>query len=161
MDWKFLFFSADGRISRQQFWIGALILIGAGVVLGWIPIIGWLISLVSLYAWVCLYSKRLHDFGKSGWLTAIPVGLTIVCAIAAIATMGGMAAMGAFNTDYMHPGAMMGMGLTAALMGLAMLVSLGFLLWVGLTPTQPGANKYGEPPSADPVPEAKAGAPQG
>lgn len=164
MDWKFLFLSSDGRISRQQFWIGALILIGAGVVAGWIPLINVIFFFVSLYAWVCLYSKRLHDFGKSGWLTAIPIGLTIASFVLAMMTMGGMAAMGAFegmDGHYGNPAAMMGAGITAMLLGLSGLVALGFLLWVGLTPTQPGDNRYGPPPSGDPVPEVKAGEPQG
>jgi hypothetical protein len=36
MDWKALFFSADGRIGRSAFWIGWLVLLGVNVVLGWI-----------------------------------------------------------------------------------------------------------------------------
>ena len=164
MDWKFLFLSSDGRISRQQFWIGALILIGAGVVAGWIPLINVIFFFVSLYAWVCLYSKRLHDFGKSGWLTAIPVSLFIAAFFLAMLTMGGMAAMGAFkgmHGDYANPAAMLGAGITAMLLGLAALVALGFLLWVGLTPGQPGDNRYGPPPSPEPVPELKRDAPPG
>lgn len=158
MDWKFLFLSSDGRLSRQQFWIGALILIGASVVAGWIPLVNIIFFFVSLYAWVCLYSKRLHDFGKSGWLTVIPIALFVVSFILAMATMGGLAAMGAFegmHGEAMHPGMMMGAGVTAMLFGLSGLVTLAFLVWVGLTPGDPGPNRYGEPPTTDPVPEVK------
>ncbi|HEX6861037.1 MAG TPA: DUF805 domain-containing protein [Caulobacteraceae bacterium] len=172
MDWKFLFFTSDGRISRQQFWIGALILIGAGVVAGWIPLINIIAWFVSLYAWVCLYSKRLHDMGRSGWLTALPVALFVAAGAFALLTMGGLAATGAFNTGYMHdgaymgggymhPGAMMGMGVSMALFSLVGLIALLFMLWVGLTPGQAGDNQYGAPPSPDPIPEPKSDAPQG
>ena len=156
MDWKFLFFSADGRISRQTFWIGALILLGIGVVLGWIPILGWLISLALIYCWVCLYSKRLHDFGKSGWLQLAPLAITIVLFGIGMAGMGGAAAMGAFSGhDETAQAAMMGgAGLAALCMGLAFLIGIGFLLWVGLTPGEAGANKYGEPPATTPLPAA-------
>jgi len=54
MDWKTLFFSPDGRIGRQSFWIGWLVLLGVNVVLGWIPLIGWALSLVTIYCNVCI-----------------------------------------------------------------------------------------------------------
>jgi len=161
MDWKFLFFTSDGRISRQQFWIGALILLGAGVVAGWIPLVNVVAFFVSLYVWACLYAKRLHDMGKSGWLTAIPVGLFILASMLAAGIVGGLAASGAFNTHNVTPAAVMGVGLTGVLFGLVMLIAIAFALWVGLTPGEPGANRYGAPPSPDPVPEIKAGEPQG
>jgi uncharacterized membrane protein YhaH (DUF805 family) len=47
MDWKSLFFSAEGRIGRQAFWIGWLMLLGAHVVAGWIPVIGHVIGLIG------------------------------------------------------------------------------------------------------------------
>ena len=155
MDWKFLFLSSDGRISRQQFWIGALILIGAGVIAGWIPLVNIAFFFVSLYAWVCLYSKRLHDFGKTGWLTAIPISLFLIAFVLVMMTMGGLAAMGAFegmHGEDPNPAALMGAGVSAMLLGLAALVSLAFLLWVGLTPGEPAANRYGEPPADTPLP---------
>ena len=166
MDWKFLFFSPDGRISRQQFWIGVLILLGASVVARWIPLINVIFFFVSLYVWVCLYSKRLHDFGRSGWLTAIPIGLFVLACVLGVAAMGGMAAMGAFTGMHgenaaMHTGAMMGMGFTALLFMLVGLVALGFLLWVGLTPGEAGPNKYGDPPAATPLPAPNAAEPPG
>ena len=34
MDWKTLFFSAEGRIGRSTFWVGWLVLLGVNVVLG-------------------------------------------------------------------------------------------------------------------------------
>lgn len=152
MDWKTLFLSADGRISRQSFWIGVLILIGVGVLLGWIPILGWLISLALIYCWVCLYSKRLHDFGKTGWLAAVPFALMFLFIIVGVMSMGSMAAMGAYSGNE-DAAAMGGLGVVALFGLLFGLGSLAFLLWVGLTPGEPGPNRYGEPPIESPLPQ--------
>ena len=156
MDWKTLFFKADGRISRQSFWIAVLILFGANVLLSWIPLIGIVVSIVGIYAGVCVYSKRLHDMGKSGWLQLAPMVATFVLMGVGIASMGGMAAMGAFSgNDGVAAGAAMGgAGIVMLCLGLAFLIGVGFLLWVGLTPGEPGSNKYGEPPLSTPLPAA-------
>lgn len=158
MDWKFLFFTADGRINRQNFWIGVLILFAVSIVLGWIPLIGWLISLATIYCSVCLYSKRLHDIGKSGWLQLIPFGVAAVLMIVGFA-VGGTAMMAGFamhpDGADMNPAAFAGMGMMAGFMGLAGLVGLIFLLWVGLTPGEAGENRYGAPQVATtPAPAA-------
>ena len=71
-DWKYLFTSFDGRINREPFWAGVLLLIGANIVLS---IIGGILgaifgplqylatigSLVLIYPAVALYAKRWHD----------------------------------------------------------------------------------------------------
>lgn len=156
MDWKTLFLSADGRIGRQSFWIAILILIGVNVVLGWIPLIGALVGLALIYPSVCVYSKRLHDMGKSGWLQVWPIAICVVLFIVAGVSVGGAAAMGAFSgSDDLAAGAAMGgMGMMAISVGLAFVIAIGFLLWLGLTPSEAGANKYGEPPIASPLPAA-------
>lgn len=154
MDWKTLFLSADGRIGRQSFWIAVLILIGANVVLSWIPLINIIAGLAVLYCSICVYSKRLHDMGKSGWLQVAPIIAVFVLMGVAVASAGSMAAMGAFSgNDGVATGAAVGgVGLVMGAGGLAMLIGLGFLLWVGLTPGEAGANKYGEPPVTEPAP---------
>lgn len=160
MDWGKLFFSADGRIGRQSFWIGFLILLGVGVVLGWIPILGAIVSLALIYPWVCLYSKRFHDMGKSGWLAVLPVivpGVLVVLAF--ISGLGGLFGGAAFSEASEGAGA----GVFFAGLGMAMLFGLaaffiwaGATLWAGLGESEPGANRYGEPPS---LPIAGVGAP--
>ena len=96
MDWKYLFTSFEGRISRQPFWLSVLALIVAqwvviivlGMILGtsmmgsmdpeaavsamnraMIPM--WIALLVFLYPALAIYAKRWHDRGKSGWWTLI------------------------------------------------------------------------------------------
>lgn len=146
MDWKFLFLDPKGRIGRKDFWIGFAILFVAGIVLGLIPVIGQIISLLMLYLWVCLGSKRLHDMGKSGWLMVIPFGLQIVAAVVAMMAMGGAMMAGAAGGDITGAAAAgaMGGGLVAMLCALA---SLAFLIWIGATPGQPESNQYGAPPA--------------
>lgn len=142
-DWKTLFLEPNGRIGQKDYWIGVGILFAAGLVLGWIPLIGTLISLASIYFGICVSSKRLHDMGKSGWLAAIPYGVTALAVVlSAMTFIGGMMSTG-YGNDY---GAVAGMGGAASVWGLAVLVNLGFLIWLGITAGQPGDNLYGPPP---------------
>lgn len=145
VDWKTLYLDPKGRIGQKDFWIGAAILFVAGIVLGLIPMIGWLISLALLYGWICLTSKRLHDFGKTGKLALIPVIAQLVVAV--VAAMGMMAAAGASygGGDAAGMAAMGALGFAGVLTMLAGLLTLAFLLWVGLTKGDAGANAYGEP----------------
>ena len=72
MDWGKLFLSAEGRIGRQDYWIGVLILFALWIVSHLAHVFAPFIWLLMLYPWVCVIAKRLHDFGKSGWLILIP-----------------------------------------------------------------------------------------
>ncbi|QPC86619.1 DUF805 domain-containing protein [Mesorhizobium sp. NBSH29] len=84
MDWKYLFTSFEGRISRQPFWIGVGVLIAISVVaqildgvLGThsagsgIGLVSGLAMLVCIYPAIALYAKRWHDRDKSGWWSLI------------------------------------------------------------------------------------------
>lgn len=148
MDWKTLFLTADGRIGKRDFWIGFAILFVAGLVLGMIPLLGQIVSIALIYPWVCVYSKRLHDMGKTGWLVLAPVGVMVVAFIIAF-MMGGAALMGAGmagSDAAAGTAAMAGMGGAALVILLACLANLAFLLWVGLSNGDPGENRFGPPP---------------
>jgi uncharacterized membrane protein YhaH (DUF805 family) len=77
MDWTYLFTSFEGRISRQPFWIGVLILwviqmVAAAVTFGLFGenlgnILFSVISLVMIYPSLAVGVKRWHDHDKSGW----------------------------------------------------------------------------------------------
>ena len=91
MDWKYLFTSFEGRIGRQQWWLGYLAAIAAlvivmlflrttyGDVLGYgapeddssVPVVAAIIMVVCYlaftYASLALSAKRWHDRGKSAW----------------------------------------------------------------------------------------------
>lgn len=83
MDWKYLFTSFEGRISRQPYWLAILTMVIVFVIiLGAIPVVlpflnVWgftvLLSVLSVYFGLALGIKRLHDRNKSGhwmWLFA-------------------------------------------------------------------------------------------
>jgi uncharacterized membrane protein YhaH (DUF805 family) len=100
MDWKYLFTSFEGRISRQPFWLSILVMfivqwvlmLILGVVLGTSMMSGMdpnmapeaaaamtttamipvlIVSLLFLYPTLAIYAKRWHDGSKSGWWTLI------------------------------------------------------------------------------------------
>jgi uncharacterized membrane protein YhaH (DUF805 family) len=149
MDIQRLFLSANGRIGRGEFWIGFLILFVLGIVVHFIPGLGQLLAILLIYPWVCLYSKRLHDMGKSGWLQLIPFAVWIVAVILAV-VMGGTAAIMAMAGSHAaaEAGALAGAGMAVLIMCAAALIHLVFTLWVGLSPGQAGDNAYGLPPTA-------------
>ncbi len=81
MDFNHLFFSARGRISRQPYWIGSIIL-GAIYLLvffaeGFFGASGLsIVTLVLIWPSTMVGIKRCHDRGRSGWfvlLGAIPL----------------------------------------------------------------------------------------
>ena len=146
MDWKTLMFSADGRIGRQAFWIAWLMLLGANVVAGWVPVIGNLVALASLYCFVCIYTKRLHDMGKSGWWQALPIVLGPVMLIGSALWLGFGAAAIALNGGDPELFALAGAGGVVMSLLLGFLVSLGFTLWVGATPGDASDNRWGDRP---------------
>ena len=162
MDWKTLFLTADGRIGRRDFWIGFAVIFAAGVVANMVPVLGQIVGLLLIWPQVCIHAKRLHDMGKTAWLMLIPFAVMAVAMSVAIATVGvslfSAAMLSHAGSDAAAAGtALAGLGAVWTACGLSMLVAVGFLLWVGLTPGQPGENRYGPapvpaiiPPSAPP-----------
>ena len=81
-DWQYLFTSFEGRINRQPFWAGVIVLIVVNVaiaivggILGaiWGPLayLSTIASLVMIYPALALYAKRWHDRSKSGWWSLV------------------------------------------------------------------------------------------
>jgi uncharacterized membrane protein YhaH (DUF805 family) len=163
MDWGRLFLSAEGRIRQQDYWIGVLILIGLWVVSHLAHIFAPLIWLILVYPWVCVITKRLHDFGRSGWLILVPVVVGFLCACAAV-VVGGVAVIGAFFAASTDSGADMGswagvlgaLGIALVFIAIAAVVKLIFLLWVGLHGGDAGPNRYGPPPGEAAAPSPPA-----
>jgi uncharacterized membrane protein YhaH (DUF805 family) len=148
-DWKTTLFAFEGRIRRQHFWIGWLILLGAGVVAGWIPLLGFVISLALIWPNLAIAVKRLHDIGQTGWLVAIPGVVTIVAVIVGFGTVGISAITNSAALEREDPAAIWALIAPAfGMVGLILLVNLGFLLWIGLTPGTNGENRYGSNPKA-------------
>ncbi len=146
MDWKSLFFSAEGRIGRQAFWIGWLMLLGAHMVAGWIPVLGQVIALAAIFAWVCLCAKRLHDMGRTAWWQLLPIALGPVLIIGSAIWIGMGAVLAELANADAGLAAIAGVGGLFVSLAIALVSTIGFTLWVGLTEGQPGENRYGEPP---------------
>jgi uncharacterized membrane protein YhaH (DUF805 family) len=71
IDMMYLFTSAEGRISRQQWWIGLGILVViwllSALLLGQDGLIPFIMGILIWLAGIMLHIKRCHDRGKSGW----------------------------------------------------------------------------------------------
>ncbi len=71
IDFTYLFTSADGRLNRQQWWIGVGILLAISLVstllFGSDGLVQFVIGILTLIAGIMLHIKRCHDRGKSGW----------------------------------------------------------------------------------------------
>lgn len=139
LDWQHLLLGFSGRTGKREFWVGFAALFGIGIVANLLPVIGTIASVALIYPWTALMAKRLHDFGKSGWLVlipAVPAAMSGVLALFAALAMGNAATMGAaFATA----------GFAVLVSTLAVLIGLGFLAWVGTREGDASANAYGAP----------------
>lgn len=140
-------FTFNGRLRRSHFWIGWLVLLGAGVVAKWVPLFGGLILLALIIPNTALAVKRLHDMGQSGWLAMIG-WLAGVGGVIGSLTMLGVGIFTNFqafeNEDFLAILAAVGPGMGVLMFG--GLVVFVFLLWIGLSDSKPGSNKYGPNP---------------
>ena len=156
MDVGKLFFSPEGRIGRQDFWLGWLALFAIVTLTGWIPLIGLVIWVVSIYCSVCIYSKRLHDMGKSGWLQLWAYIPYVVAMVITIFAFGGLigTAIAAQGSISDIPEAIFAAGFVGGLIFavlawiIAFLIDLGFLLWVGIADRELFDNRFGPAPAS-------------
>jgi uncharacterized membrane protein YhaH (DUF805 family) len=75
---------ASGKLGPKEFAQGLVFIVAASLalmILSMIPVIS-LLALVAYlglaFAWVCIFSKRFHDAGQSGWMTLAAIGVAIV-----------------------------------------------------------------------------------
>lgn len=146
MDWKTLFLSPEGRIGRQAFWIGWLVLLGVNVVAGWLPVIGAIISLATIYCSVCIHTKRLHDMGQTGWWQVLPWVIGPALVFGAAVSVGISAIIASVNGGEPEMAALASLGGLAMSIFAFFAIWLAFTLWVGCSIGEPGDNKYGAPP---------------
>src|SRR4051794_16069225 len=85
IDWRELFWSAEGRIPRGAFLVGVGVLFLVSVLYEALagPLIKvttfWFIYPALFWSAACVTSKRLHDRGRSGWWAALVlVAVTLV-----------------------------------------------------------------------------------
>lgn len=163
MGWKHLFFGFDGRIGRQQFWVGLLALVIAQTINFLIIMLLYLAIyeaiypnwsenlrtieilaiafpiyiiwfLMGLWPSLAIFTKRWHDRSKSGWWNLITPPLTIPTEIALDATFG----VSGDDT-----------GLLSTLIGLVYVVAFVWtLIELGFLRGTKGPNQYGHDPLA-------------
>lgn len=146
MDWTKLFFSPEGRIGRQAYWIGWLVLLGVNSLLGWTMIL----PLVAFYCWICISVKRFHDMGKSGWLAVIPIGVSVVACFSLFPIIGAalFATRAGADDNATAAAVLSAVGGSMLVLTAAFFVGLGFLIWQGVAASEAGENRYGPPPVA-------------
>ncbi|MFK0298435.1 DUF805 domain-containing protein [Brevundimonas sp. NPDC090276] len=149
-DFTSALFSFNGRLRRQHFWISWLILLGAGVVLGWIPFLGIILSLAMIWPNIAIVVKRLHDMGKSGWFVVIPWVANLVGFFMIISAVG----MAIFTNPqaFESEDPSVALSMLGSMMGglsIMFLVNIAFLLWIGISDSQRGDNKFGPNPKGE------------
>ncbi|WP_306015804.1 DUF805 domain-containing protein [Oceanicaulis sp. MMSF_3324] len=167
--------SANGRMAPADFQKAGLVLVAIAFVIGLTPLflpvvaagaLSLIVSLALIYPWVCIWSKRLHDAGKSGWLFLVAlvvwfVLLMIVNQIVTVMFGGESARMMAAAMETGNPDAIMqaseassqATALPSAI--LSALVSIGMIFGANAVLKQdPEENRYGPVPGAEGAPEA-------
>ncbi len=75
IDFSYLFTSAEGRITRGQWWIGVAILFVAWLIItilfGREGLVSFVLGIALFVAGLMLHIKRFHDRDKSGWWVLI------------------------------------------------------------------------------------------
>ncbi len=156
MDWSKLFLSPEGRIGQKEFWIGVLILFVIWILTPLLHIMAPLAWLLLLYPWVCVFAKRLHDFGKSGLLILVPfvvgfIALTLGVIFGGVTVISAIVTAMQGGTQPVTWAVVLGaLGTMLAFLGIAAVFKFIFILWVGLSSGDPGPNRYGPPPGAVP-----------
>ncbi len=152
---KHLLTNFDGRIGRQQFWIGIGVMVVGAIILSLLlgatigaRFGGLIMSLAILYPVAALYSKRLHDRGKElmPWL-AIFIGPSILSNLLLALGIGYKSTVVAGQTVMVPSMISTVVALAAMAVGIWALVELGCLRGTV------GQNSHG----ADPVPDAGSG----
>jgi uncharacterized membrane protein YhaH (DUF805 family) len=142
----------DGRISRQQFWIGLAILsaaeVGARVALG-VPFFPQVmkpfpvrlteaaIELVTLYPTAAVVIKRLHDRDQPGIYASWLIGISLILLVTNLLGI---------TDDPANP-----TWLDWILAFFAIGIGLAFLIELGFRRGTPGENRYGPDPLGGPA----------
>lgn len=167
----FLYFSTRGRITRQAWWLGALLLGALMITFTVVAMLSgaadspkvmfWLFgatSVVASYPYYCLSVKRLHDGNENGRLLLAYLALSAIAMIAQIwfittVLLPSMETRSSFTRMLVSPvpaldNILGALTLVQSACGLYLLYLLGFQMGTK------GTNKYGPDPLRPPVPAA-------
>ncbi len=160
-----LLFSPNGRIARNRFWQGMVVLTVASVlVAAGAVMVGTLVSLLGyalIYPYICVYGKRLHDAGLTAWwVIGVWLGTVVFNFILSLFLtpmfMGEEElAIQEEMTERLLSGDLAGMMEGAEILAaellpltifLTVVINLVAAIIVGLLPTEPRENKHGPVP---------------
>lgn len=155
-----VFFNPQGRIGKGPFWIGVVVLLVVGVGLSVaqryspqtpvLALVYTLLSIVLIYPSVCVYAKRFHDAGKSGWwyllvILAAVIANTIASVVLFAPYFSELAEMTPGSPELQARTQQITEAITWPLVGVSSVISLGIALVVSLLPSDPGENRFGPP----------------
>lgn len=146
MNLTHVLFSPNGRIGQQEYWIGILIIVAGNIVGNFIPFLGFIISLGLIYVGVCVYGKRLHDFGKSAWIHGLIWLIQIILGIVGFVIAGGAIMAAVANGGGDEAALMAAIGASGGLFlmfGLGFLIWIVYTVWVGISAGDPNDNRFG------------------
>ena len=129
VSWAGLFLNSQGRIGRGRFWLGFTVLATLQAAACLIPHAGWFAFMTLAYGWVCVYAKRLHDIGRSGWIILCPILVTLLALSAAAAFW--------LRTSNARTDGLPLFWVSIGALGAASLIDLLFLAWLGVSPSEP------------------------
>lgn len=152
LNYAALLLSHQGRLRRRLYWRATLVLVAASLAAPIIPRVGLaisgVVSLAAAWCFVCIYIRRLHDIGRSGWWQL--VGWIGAAVLAATGVIGVIPAMGRFiESRQQERDAVLALGDASGAFGLivlAMMLMLGFHLWLGVMRGTRGPNRFGPDP---------------
>jgi len=141
--------SPAGRVGRSSYWMAFLGLVVASFVLLALPgALRWL-ALLLIWPQVTVHINRLHDIGRGASWVAVPFALNVVTALSA-PLLGLLALVGAAQRGHL-PGSF---SLLVVLLLVTLLVDVAFVLWLGLSRSDPETNAFGPPALEGPPPPA-------
>jgi uncharacterized membrane protein YhaH (DUF805 family) len=117
----------SGRASRKEFWLWFVILMAAGAVLDRVGLSGGSPGIAIVF--FAIQSRRMHDFGLSGWWGA---GVNLIALVLAVAVV----------LSGVPGGVDMGLLAWACIM-------IPYYLWLGIRRGHDGENRFGPPPKGD------------
>lgn len=141
----------NGRSSRKEYWISIAIILAVALVIGYFNA-GKLNTPLTI-AWITVWRRRLHDFGWSGWVAAVPLLLIVgvLGAGFAIAEEQFGDALLANNRDESLPVTDYGESVYIGVILAALAIQIGVTVWWGVRAGEQGSNRFGPPPGAKPV----------
>jgi uncharacterized membrane protein YhaH (DUF805 family) len=136
-----------GRCNRKGYWISLGALLTTMVLATAFLQQPESINRVLGIAWIIIWIHRLHDIGRSAWFVLVPMGLSVVPVLIPLLGIGNILVL-AFNgnQEIMADPSIPADLERIAMVGIGLLIYLGFSFWIGVKPGDVGRNRFGPAP---------------